>query len=160
MAAAYQSILIAVDASEEADEVLEAATTLDPRGVTRFRVVTVIPAVVFGMTGVEGAPYAATWPLKDMQATITKETTEEVRERVARFGIAPDQVDVLFGRPATEFCAHAASVGADLIVIGSHGRRGLNRVLLGSTANGVLHDAECDVLTVRISGQAVQDSTL
>jgi nucleotide-binding universal stress UspA family protein len=36
----------------------------------------------------------------------------------------------------------------------------LNRVLLGSTANGVLHDAECDVLTVRISDQAVQDSTL
>jgi universal stress protein A len=156
VATTYQSILIAVDASAEADEVLEAATTLDPRGVARFRVVTVIPTMVFGMNGLEGAPFAATWPLKDMQAIITKETSEDVRERVARFGIAPDQVEVLFGRPATEICAHAASVGADLIVIGSHGRNRLNRVMLGSTANGVLHGAQCDVLTVRISDPGVQ----
>lgn len=38
---------------------------------------------------------------------------------------------------------------ADLIVIGSHGRHGLGR-LLGSTANGVLQGAPCDVLAVRI----------
>ncbi|HHQ41669.1 MAG TPA: universal stress protein, partial [Chromatiales bacterium] len=38
---------------------------------------------------------------------------------------------------------------ADLIVLGSHGRRGLTR-LLGSTADAVLHSARCDVLAVRI----------
>ena len=39
--------------------------------------------------------------------------------------------------------------GADLIVVGSHGRHGL-ALLLGSTANAVLHGAPCDVLAVRI----------
>lgn len=44
---------------------------------------------------------------------------------------------------------YAKEIGADLIVIGSHGRHGIG-LLLGSTANGVLHVAECDVLAVRI----------
>ena len=150
MATKYKTIVIAVDASEEADEVLEAATTVDPRGAARFRVVTVIPPVMGGISGMDGASFAATWPLKDMEESITKEITESVRERVARFGIAPDQVDVLYGRPAAEIRAYAESVHADLIVIGSHGRHGIPQVMLGSTANGVLHGASCDVLTVRI----------
>jgi universal stress protein A len=146
----YKSILIAVDASEEADEVLEAATTIDPRGAARFRVVTVIPPVMGGVSGMDGASFAATWPLKDLEETITREITGNVRERVARFGIAPEQVDILFGRPAAEIRALAERLGTDLIVIGSHGRHGIPQVMLGSTANGVLHGASCDVLTVRI----------
>ena len=43
----------------------------------------------------------------------------------------------------------ARELGADLIVVGSHGRHGL-ALLLGSTANAVLHGAPCDVLAVRI----------
>jgi universal stress protein A len=46
----------------------------------------------------------------------------------------------------------AVERGADLIVIGSHGRHGL-QLLLGSTANGVLHLSECDVLAVRVGNK-------
>ncbi|TNF89176.1 MAG: universal stress protein, partial [Gammaproteobacteria bacterium] len=46
--------------------------------------------------------------------------------------------------------------GADVIVVGSHGRHGL-ALLLGSTANGVLHGATCDVLAVRVGEQPTQD---
>jgi universal stress protein A len=150
MATKYKTILIAVDASEEANEVLEAAIDLDPGGSARFRVVTVIPPVMIGTTGMDGASFAASWPLMEMEEAITTEITENVRERAAMFGIAPEQVDVLSGRPSPEIRAHAVKLGADLIVIGSHGRHGLPQVMLGSTANGVLHGAECDVLTARI----------
>jgi len=146
----YKRILIALDASEEADQVLEAATGLDPRGADSYWVVTVVPPMIGGISGMDGASFAATWPLKDMEAEISREITDGVRERVARFGIAPDRVKVLFGRPASEIHALAESLAADLIVIGSHGRQGLPRVMLGSTANAVLHGAPCDVLTVRI----------
>lgn len=149
-AAAYRSILIAVDGSDEADRVIEAATNLDLKGGDRYHVVTVIPPVVDGVSGMGGASFAASWPLRDMEASLTREITDTVRERVARFGIPPERVSVLFGRPASEIQAHARKVEADLIVIGSHARRGLARVMLGSTANGVLHGAPCDVLTVRI----------
>ena len=150
MISKYKRILVALDASEEADQVLDAATQLDPRGADSYWVVTVVPPMIGGISGMDGASFAATWPLKDMEAEISREITDGVRERVARFGIAPDRVSVLFGRPASEIHALAESLGADLIVIGSHGRHGLPRVMLGSTANAVLHGAPCDVLTVRI----------
>ena len=150
MATKYETILIAVDASEEADKVLETATQIEPGDTARFRVVTVVPEVMIGTSGMDGASFAASWPLKEMEEAIKTEIAENVRERAARFGIAPDQVDVLVGRPAAVIRAHAVNLGADLIVIGSHGRHALPQVMLGSTANGVLHGAECDVLTARI----------
>lgn len=150
MAARYQRILIAIDSSDDADQVLEAATNVDLKGNDSFHVITVIPPIMDGMSGMGGASFAAAWPLKDMEAGITRDVTDTVRERVARFGIAPDRVTVSYGRPSAEIHAQAEKLGADLIVVGSHGRRGLSRVMLGSTANGVLHGAPCDVLTVRI----------
>ncbi len=46
---------------------------------------------------------------------------------------------------------------ADLIVLGTHGRHGLG-LILGSTANGVLHGASCDVLAVRIDNDVESDT--
>jgi universal stress protein A len=57
---------------------------------------------------------------------------------------------VVVGSPKEEILRVAAERGIDLIVIGSHGRHGLGR-LLGTTATAVLNDAVCDVLAVRIS---------
>lgn len=150
MADRYRRILIAVGASDDADQVLKAATDLDPKADERFCVVTVIPPLMDGVPGMAGAAYAASWPLEDMEASMTREITDLVRERVARFGIPPERVAVLYGHPAAEIQAQAEKIDADLVVVGSHGRQGLSRVMLGSTANGVLHGAKCDVLTVRI----------
>lgn len=53
------------------------------------------------------------------------------------------------GDPAAEVAKAAKDWGADLIVIGSHGRAGLKRALLGSVAEGVMRQAPCPVLVVR-----------
>jgi universal stress protein A len=53
------------------------------------------------------------------------------------------------GEPVESIVATARSWPADLVVIGSHGRDGLNRVLLGSVAEGVTRHAPCPVLVVR-----------
>jgi universal stress protein A len=152
MIAKYKRILVAVDASEEAEQVLRAATNVDPRGAESYYLVTVVPPVMAGVGGMDGASLGATWPLKELEAAAMKEIADSVRERAARFGITPERVAVLYGRPATEIQAQARKIQADLIVIGAHGRHGLPRLMLGSTANAVLHDAPCDVLTVRIAG--------
>jgi universal stress protein A len=146
----YQRILIAVDTSDDADRILEAATHLDRNGDDAFHVVTVIPPMMDGVSSMGGGSFAASWPLKDMEATLMQEVSTGVRARVGRFGIPAERVSVLYGRPAAEIQAQAEKLEADLIVVGSHGRRGLARVMLGSTANAVLHGARCDVLTVRI----------
>ncbi len=145
-----RKILIALDATDEAEDVLEGATALDPRGAADIQVVTVIPPLMGGVSGMDGASFAASWPLRDMEETIAQETTRNVRERVAAFGISPEQVITRIGRPSLEIKAQAKAFGADLIVIGTHGRHGLTGMMLGSTANGVLHGSPCDVLTVRV----------
>ena len=70
--------------------------------------------------------------------------------------IQPDNPEItvehvlLEGDPATEITDHAAAVGADLIVVGTHGRTGLNRLLLGSVAEHVLRAAPCPVLVAKM----------
>ncbi len=152
-----RKVLIALDATDEADEILEGALGLDPRNSADIEVITIIPPIIGGVSGMDGATFAASWPLREMEETIVRETTENIRERAAGFGIEPDQVVTRVGRPAVEIRAHAKRIDADRIVIGSHGRHGLPGVLLGSTANGVVHGAPCDVLTIRVAGESTHD---
>jgi nucleotide-binding universal stress UspA family protein len=55
--------------------------------------------------------------------------------------------EVLLGDPVTTVCEFGTAF--DLIVVGSHGRKGLNRFLLGSVSHGIVHRAGCSVLVVR-----------
>jgi len=57
--------------------------------------------------------------------------------------------EVLFGDPAQNIAQHAEAIDADVIVIPSHGRSGLRRLMLGSVAERVLHFAHCPVLVLR-----------
>jgi len=57
---------------------------------------------------------------------------------------------VLKGVPYEEICRFAAEQKIDLIVLGTHGRRGIDRMLFGSTAEQVVRNAPCPVLSVRL----------
>ncbi len=57
--------------------------------------------------------------------------------------------DVLFGSPDSRIVETAEEIGADMIVIGSHGYKRWERLLLGSVSNSVVHHAHCSVLVVR-----------
>lgn len=57
------------------------------------------------------------------------------------------------GIPARQISTYARRVGADLIVIGTHGRTGVSRALLGSVAEAVVRHAPCPVLTVPMAGR-------
>ena len=63
--------------------------------------------------------------------------------------IWPANTAILDGAPVESIVEHAKASGADLIVIGSHGRSGLPRLLLGSVAEGVIRNAASPVLVVR-----------
>lgn len=75
---------------------------------------------------------------------------ERLAEVATRFG--PDlevTTATTNGVPARAICAYARRIGADLIVIGTHGRTGVSHALLGSVAEAVVRRAPCPVLTVR-----------
>jgi nucleotide-binding universal stress UspA family protein len=76
-----------------------------------------------------------------------RESLEAEEARVRAAG-APVVSTLLAGRPDAEVVAHAEKVGADLIVMGTHGRSGLPHVLLGSVAERVVRHARCPVLII------------
>ena len=67
-----------------------------------------------------------------------------------QFNISATSQFIEVGSPKSVIMNKAQELGADLIVVGSHGRHGI-QLLLGSTANAVIHHANCDVLAVRVS---------
>ncbi|HEX7708819.1 MAG TPA: universal stress protein [Thermoanaerobaculia bacterium] len=88
--------------------------------------------------------------------TVTPEHREQLRVEVERQTAPimqgrPFEIQVAAGHPAQTILAVAESGEVDLIVMGTHLRRGWRRAILGSVSNGVLHGARCPVLTV--SGQ-------
>jgi nucleotide-binding universal stress UspA family protein len=80
---------------------------------------------------------------------------ESMEEKIERYAeplrSAGLEVDVAIrkGKPSREIIAHMAEIGADLLVIGSHSKRGTLDVGLGSTAAALLRDLETTVITVR-----------
>ncbi len=78
--------------------------------------------------------------------------------RPANPGIAVHHV-LLEGDPAGEIARYAADAGIDVIVIGTHGRTGVDRLVMGSVAERVMREAPCSVLVVKLpkgAGSAVQ----
>jgi universal stress protein A len=73
-------------------------------------------------------------------------------ERIARENIGSGlryEVDILMGDPGLEVLQAAKRLGASLIVMATHGRKGLSHLLLGSVAERVIREAPCPVLTVK-----------
>ena len=84
---------------------------------------------------------------------------EDLREKLDHLAVPDEDINVSRrleeGNPTTEILHMAQLCHADLIVMGSHGRRGLRRWLMGSVAAAVLRKATCPVLTVTTPGSAV-----
>lgn len=143
----YRHILVAIDLTEEAPEVLESAQTLAGLYGASLSVLTVIRPLTYAYAGIEMATMGQA--LMNFEVEAEASARKRLESLCAPLGIPADRRHIIFGAPAPEVRDRAKSLGADLIVMGSHGRHGLG-LILGSTANGVLHGAPCDVLTVRI----------
>lgn len=140
----FQRILVATDFSPDAGRALElgAAMTRSFGGTLTLLHVCQMPAYSFA----NGAMYV---PAPELVADILRDADESLRKAKASVtGVAVETVRVE-GEPAGEIVRWAADHGVDLIVVGTHGRRGLKRLLLGSVAEHVVRAAGCAVLTVR-----------
>jgi len=90
-------------------------------------------------------------------SAIQEEIQDQAKEQLDRLcdslGVPESHRHLVTGRPEAEIPTQAKAVGSDLIVIGTHARWGL-ALLLGSTTDGVMHSAECDVLAVKVDSDA------
>ncbi len=144
--AVYEHILVAVDFSSAADTVGARAVELSRRFEARLHLIHVVeylPPLDLAYEPIS----TPDWGIDEAELVNVAQQSLEAFAR--RLGVEDATRDVVVGVPRYEIVRAAGEHEADLIVIGSHGRHGLGR-LLGSTANGVLHSAPCDVLAVRL----------
>ncbi len=141
----YKTLLMAVDLSEESAQVAARAKALAEANGATLHIIHVIEPLSFAYGGDIPMDFSG----------IQEEIHEQAKQQLERFAgecnVSTERQHIVLGRPEVEIHATAEEVGADLIVVGSHGRYGL-ALLMGSTDNGVLHGATCDVLAVRVGG--------
>src|SRR5665647_939326 len=97
-------------------------------------------------------PIDASWENKyDVLLDEGKKIVANAKNDLASLGVNEDRIvtAVLDGHPAEELDIYADSQDIDLVVIGTHGRKGLNRLLIGSVADKVVRGAKVPVLVVR-----------
>jgi nucleotide-binding universal stress UspA family protein len=142
----FKKVLIAVDSEPVAAHAADIGGELARLAGAEVAFVHVIdPELVNAAdTGIQPAVLAAT-------------AKGEARKLIGEFRLRlPRQANVLefvqIGSPVGEVVKAAKDWPADLIVIGSHGRGGIKRALLGSVAEGVMRQAPCPVLVVRAKG--------
>ena len=88
--------------------------------------------------------------IDELQDRENLQALSQLRELGQKLGVPEDRQHLEVGITEKEVLRVAKDNGVDLIVMGSHGRHGL-ALLLGSTANAVLHHADIDVLAVRVN---------
>ncbi len=139
----YQTIVLAVDLTEESNQVASRVKQLIAYQDCTVHVVHVIEPLSFAYGG------DVPMDLTSVQEQIQDQARSHLTEFSQQFAAPPEHQHLIFGRLESEIHRVAEENAADLIVVGSHGRHGL-ALLFGSTANGVLHGAPCDVLAVRV----------
>lgn len=142
--AAYREILLAVDFQPDCERVTERAVDVAERygaTLTLLHVVENLP--------VEPGNELMIPPATSVESELLENAERRLGELGSRLGIAADRQHVAVGQTKYQIVTFAEENAIDLIVVGSHGRHGL-ALLLGSTANALLHGAKCDVLAVRL----------
>jgi nucleotide-binding universal stress UspA family protein len=147
----FTSILCPIDGSECAAKALDIAAQLAAEQKAKLTICTVVDpsraaAMAFGDATMSAACFEA---LEDEAKTLAADALERVKN------VAKAEVICLDGQPIEKIVEYALAKGCDLIVIGSHGRSGIRRALLGSVAEGVLHKAHAPVMIIRWTHAAV-----
>ncbi|QWF70803.1 universal stress protein [Methylomonas paludis] len=142
--ALYKHILLAVDFSDHSHAVANTAKQIAAQNQAKFSIVYVVDNLPLNSD-----PFGPIQFDVDLTQELLDNAKTRLKQVAATLEIPENQQWLEMGNPKLEIVRIAEEQQADLIVIGSHGRHGL-ALLLGSTANGVLHHAKVDVLAVRL----------
>lgn len=143
----YRHILFATDFSQDNRQVAQRALDIVRRYQAKLTVVHIIEFTYLNMTGELALP-----PQYDIAEQLEKNARQAMAELMKTVDITGAIQIIESGVPKYDIPRIAQEQRVDLIVLGSHGRHGLAR-LLGSTADGVIHNTGCDVLAVRIADE-------
>ncbi len=142
-------ILVPTDFSDAAAEAERTAVSIAQAFNARIELLYVTATVVLLPPPFETATFPALIP--ELNARV-QERLDAEKERIDATGV-PCETQLLEGTPHVEIVNRAQAVGADIIVMGTHGHGGLAHAVLGSVAERVLHRSRCPVLVVPVRGR-------
>ncbi|HVJ24094.1 MAG TPA: universal stress protein [Burkholderiales bacterium] len=147
---AYRRILVAVDGSAASNKGLREAIRLARVEHARLFIVHVVDEFVAfsAMDGLAAAPSVdlVPWLREGGKRVLAKAVSAALKQKVKAKGILREMIG---GPAAAPIVREARKARADLIVLGTHGRRGVRRLVLGSDAEQVVRTASVPVLLVR-----------
>ncbi len=152
----YKHILVAVDDSETSRLALHEAINLAKEQKAKLRIIHVADEQIvdYDGLGIDFNGYVAS--IKEYGQTLLSKAAEMARELKIDFDTQLMELKTLQGPVAQKIIEAVQAWPADLLVIGTHGRRGFNHLLLGSVAEGVMRIAPIPVLIIR--GKASKSS--
>lgn len=141
----YDDILVPTDGSAGMDRVIDHAASLAAEHGAAVHGIYVIDTASW-----TGLPMESSF--EGVGETLRNEGESALRQLERRAQDRPVETEIRQGSPAREVVDFATEEGIDVIVMGTHGRAGVDRLLLGSVAERVVRSSPVPVLTVRVSG--------
>ena len=140
---AYKRLLVAIDLGAASDKIAIKAATMARNQQAEIHILHIVEPL--------SLTYGADLHLDTsaLQEDINEQAEVHLSDLAESLNIPKQHCHLAGGRPEKEIPDVAREIGADLIVLGSHGRWGLE-LLLGTTTDGVVSAADCDVLAVRV----------
>jgi len=135
-----QTVVVPIDFSDESLAALATAREL-ARDSSRLHVIHVLPVL-------EPAEPGIIWQTID-DGSRCRHAEAAMQKVLGQCQAGEVETAIRFGDPGHEIAHYAKEIPADLIVLPSHGRRGLTRLLLGSVTDRVVHLAHCPVLVLK-----------
>jgi universal stress protein A len=146
----FDKILIAIDFSENSNYAFEYALTL----ARQFNAELTLMHVINEPVDLRGfyVPHISFEQLeKEIEAGAVSMMEKFCQEKLA--GFTGYQTAIITGIPYEEIIRKSQEISASLIVLGTHGRTGLDHIIFGSTAERVVRASTCPVLTIRLPAE-------
>lgn len=144
----YDRILIPTDGSDGVERAVRHAVDLAHAHGATLHALYVVNTAGYG-----GLPMDASFEGIDEMLRADAEEAVALVEAVADDYDVPIETAIIEGSPSREIVRYAEREGMDLVVMGTHGRGGIDRLLLGSVAEKVVRGSNVPVLTVRVGGE-------
>jgi nucleotide-binding universal stress UspA family protein len=143
----WKRICCPIDFSDASRAAMEVAADLARRGGGDLVLLHAYP--IPGYTFPDGSVVASPKMMQELAEQAERHLEEWRALAAQRAGASRVSTEKAIGEPAAEIVSYAKASGVDLIVVGTHGRTGLEHALMGSVAERVVRRAHCPVLTVR-----------
>ena len=145
-------VLLATDGTKYAEAAAAALANFNLKDGDEVKIISVVDVAVPLAIDVYGGYLPDTTELekaaRENAQKVCEGTKKKVKDLLSGKNVAISS-DVVYGTPESRIVETAEEMPADLIVMGSHGYKAWERMLLGSVSNSVVHHAHCSVLVVR-----------